>query len=100
MRGLVKEATADSKGTQRDLANSDVFDYDLNDQVIAVKLNVPNPESTPPGNPTIIYDWNGNRGWFTPYGSNDSDVINNLNEYSSRNGNSPVYNFNEHRKNS
>ena len=31
MRGLVKEATADSKGTQRDLANSDVFDYDLND---------------------------------------------------------------------
>jgi len=32
MRGLVKEATADSKWTQRDLANSDVFDYDLSDQ--------------------------------------------------------------------
>jgi len=86
MGALLEEATADSKWTQRDLANSDVFDYDLNDQVIAVKLNVPNPESTPAGNPTIIYDWNGNRSWFTPYGSNDSDVINNLNQYSSRNG--------------
>ena len=52
MGALFKEATADSKWTQRDLANSDVFDYDLNDQVIAVKLNVPNPESTPAGNPT------------------------------------------------
>jgi len=58
MGALLEEATADSKWTQRDLANSDVFDYDLNDQVIAVKLNVPNPESTPAGNPTIIYDWN------------------------------------------
>src|SRR2546425_9907743 len=66
----------------------------------SVKLNVPNPESTPAGNPTIIYDWNGNRSWFTPYGSNDSDVINNLNQYTSRNWNSAVYNFNEHRKNS
>src|SRR5437667_1901111 len=94
MRGLVKEATADSKWKQRDLANSDVFDYDLNDQVIAVKLNVPNPESTPAGNPTIIYDWNGNRSWFTPYGSNASGVINNLNQYSSRNASSAVYNFN------
>ena len=68
--------------------------------MIAVKLNVPNPESTPAGNPTIIYDWNGNRSWFTPYGSNASDVINNLNQYTSRNWNSAVYNFNEHRKNS
>ena len=78
MGALLEEATADSKWTQRDLANSDVFDYDLNDQVIAVKLNVPNPESTLAGNPTIIYDWNGNRSWFTPYRSNASGVINNL----------------------
>jgi hypothetical protein len=90
MRWLVNEATADRKWARRALGNGDVFDYDLNDQATAMKLNVPNAESTPAGTPTIIYDWNGNGSWFTPYGSNN--VTNNLNQYTSRNTINADYN--------
>jgi RHS repeat-associated protein len=63
----------------------EVFDYDLNDQAIAVKLNVLNPDTTAAGNPTIIYDANGNRTWFVPPGWNEQyAVANNLNQYTSR----------------
>jgi len=82
------------KWAQRDLANGDVFGYDFNDQVIAVKLNIPDPTTAPAGAQSIIYDANGNRAWFTPYGSNDQYVINDLNQYTSRNGNSATYNAN------
>jgi RHS repeat-associated protein len=62
----------------------EVFDYDMNDQAIAVKLNVLNPDTTAAGNPTIIYDANGNRLWFTPYENDQYAVANNLNQYISR----------------
>jgi hypothetical protein len=45
MRVLVKEAIAESKWAQRDLVNGNVFGYDFNDQMTAVKLNVPNPDT-------------------------------------------------------
>jgi RHS repeat-associated protein len=72
------------KWTKRDLANGDVFGYDQNDQVIAVKLNVPNPDNTPAGAQTIIYDANGNRSWFTPYYPAEQYFMNDLSQYTSR----------------
>jgi RHS repeat-associated protein len=62
----------------------EVFDYDLGDQVTAVKLNVPNPDTTAAGNPTITYDANGNRKWYAPYYPAEQYSINNLSQYSSR----------------
>ncbi len=41
----------------------DVFSYDYNDQVAAVQLNIANPNTADPGNPSITYDGNGNRIW-------------------------------------
>jgi RHS repeat-associated protein len=63
----------------------DVFSYDLADQAIAVQLNVAHPDSTPVGNQTIFYDPNGNRNWFSPPDHSEQYVINNLNQYTSRN---------------
>jgi RHS repeat-associated protein len=62
----------------------EVFDYDLADQVTAVKLNVPNPDTTAAGAPTITYDANGNRNWYAPYYPAEQYSINNLSQYSSR----------------
>jgi len=75
------------KWAQRDLANGDVFGYDLADQVTAAKLNIANPTTADPGAPTIVYDANGNRTSFHPYGPTDTYYINNnsLNQYNKRN---------------
>jgi YD repeat-containing protein len=63
----------------------DIFDYDLNDQVMAAKINVANPDTTPIGPQTIHYDANGNRLDFSAYGSpTHTYATNNLNQYSSR----------------
>jgi RHS repeat-associated protein len=70
----------------------DVFDYDNNDQVTVVKLNIANPDTTAPGSQTIHYDTNGNRTSFAPYGTTDNYTTNNLNEYTVRNSSSAAYN--------
>jgi hypothetical protein len=57
------------KWTKRDDGNGDVFGYDLADQVAAVKLDIPNPDTTSVGAQTIIYDANGNRTSFSAYGT-------------------------------
>jgi RHS repeat-associated protein len=71
-------------GGSGDALKGDVFGYDLNDQVTAVKLSVSNPDTTPVGNQTVFHDANGNRTTFAPYGQTDVYSINNLNQYSSR----------------
>ncbi len=71
----------------------DVFSYDLADQAIGVQLNVATPQSTPPPPQTILYDSNGNRTSFHPYGPTETYTINNnsLNQYSTRNGTNAAY---------
>src|SRR5712691_12362376 len=73
------DTVGNRKWTKRDGGTGDVFGYDLSDQVTAVKLDIPNPDTTPPGAQTIFYDANGNRTSFAPYGTTDTYVINNLN---------------------
>ncbi len=72
------------KWTKRDGGTGDVFGYDYADQVTAVKLDIPNPDTTSVGSQTIVYDANGNRTSFSPYGTTDYYTINNLNQYTSR----------------
>jgi len=43
---------------------------------------------------TIIYDANGNRTSFSPYGTTDSYTINDLSQYTSRNTINAAYNLN------
>jgi RHS repeat-associated protein len=80
--------------TKREGNVGDVFDYDNNDQVTVVKLNIANPDTTAPGSQTIHYDTNGNRTSFAPYGTTDNYTTNNLNEYTVRNSTSAAYNAN------
>jgi RHS repeat-associated protein len=79
------------KWTKRDAGTGDVFGYDYNDQVTAVKLNIANPDTTAVGLPTITYDANGNRTQFAPYGTTDNYTTNNLNQYSQRNSTTATY---------
>jgi RHS repeat-associated protein len=69
----------------------EVFDYDLNDQVIAMQLNILNPDATPAGAQTISYDANGNRTWFQPPGWNEQYTSDNLSQYTSINNSSLTY---------
>jgi len=69
---------------KRDGGNGDVFDYDQADQVTVAELDVPNPNTTAPGAPTIIYDANGNRNWFEPYGPVEQYSTDEFNRYPSR----------------
>jgi RHS repeat-associated protein len=69
----------------------EVFDYDLNDQVIAMQLNILNPDATPAGAQTISYDANGNRTWFQPPGWNEQYTTDNLSQYTSINNSSLTY---------
>ena len=78
------DSVGNRKWTKRDGGNGDVFGYDLNDQVIAVLLDVPHPDTTPLGDPTIVYDWSGNRSSFAPYGWLETYTVNNLNQYIGR----------------
>jgi RHS repeat-associated protein len=78
------DSVGNRKWTKRDGSNGDVFGYDLNDQVIAVLLDIPNPDRTPSGDPTITYDWSGNRSSFAPYGPLETYTVNNLNQYTGR----------------
>jgi len=71
-----------------------VFSYDYNDEVNAVLLNVPNPDTTPAGPQTIFYDTNGNRTTFQPYQTTDTYTTNYLNQYSQRNATLADYNWN------
>jgi RHS repeat-associated protein len=82
------------KWTKRDGGNGDVFGYDLGDQVTATLLNVSNPDTTSPGSQTISYDANGNRTTFAAYGTTDTYITNNLNQYSARNLSQATYNNN------
>ncbi len=89
------DSVGNRKLTQRDGGNGDVFDYDYADQVTAVKLNIPNPRTTPPGGQTIVYDANGNRTSFAAYGPpTDTYTINNLNQYTQRNATNATYALN------
>ena len=72
----------------------DVFSYDLADQAIGVGLNVTTPQSTPAPARSIFYDANGNRTTFRAYGPTDTYVLNNVNQYTSRNSNNATYNGN------
>jgi RHS repeat-associated protein len=85
------DSVGNRKWTKRDQANGDVFRYDQNDQVIGVQLNIPNPDSAPTPAQTIIYDANGNRTTFRPYGPTETYMINDLNQYTVRNGNPATY---------
>jgi hypothetical protein len=78
-----------------DASIGDVFDYDLADQVTVAKPNVTNPAGTSPGSPTIVYDPNGSRLSFAPYGTTYTYGIDLLNQYTSRTpGSSAAYNAN------
>jgi RHS repeat-associated protein len=68
-----------------------VFDYDLNDQAIAMQLNILNPDTTSAGSQTISYDANGNRTWFQPPGWNEQYTTDNLSQYTSINGSQLTY---------
>jgi YD repeat-containing protein len=83
------------KWSKREDGTGDMFGYDYADQVTAVKLDIPNPDTTSVGPQTILYDANGNRTSFSPYGTTDTYAINNLNQYTSRNTiNNAVYDNN------
>jgi hypothetical protein len=62
---MVNDNVGNRNWIERDGGNGDVFDYDQADQAIVAKLDIANPSGTAPGSPTIIYDANGNREWFT-----------------------------------
>src|SRR6266487_2832321 len=85
------DSVGNREWTKRDGGTGDVFGYDYNDQVTAVKLDIPNPEKTLPGLQTIVYDANGNRTSFSPYGTTDTYTLNNLNEYTARNSTTATY---------
>src|SRR6266496_3587723 len=80
------------KWAKRDGGTGDVFGYDYADQVTAVKLDIPSPEATEPGSQTIVYDANGNRTSFSPYGTTDTYTINDLSQYTSRDTINAAYN--------
>jgi RHS repeat-associated protein len=82
------------KWAKRDGGIGDVFGYDQNDQSISVLLNVANPDTTSPGSQTISYDANGNRTTFAAYGTTDTYITNNLNQYSTRNSSQATYDYN------
>jgi RHS repeat-associated protein len=84
------------KWTKREGNVGDVFGYDLADQVTGVQLNVANPSGVQSIPRTIIYDANGNRTSFSPYGPTDTYTINNnsLNQYNRRNNVNAVYDVN------
>jgi RHS repeat-associated protein len=73
--------------------NGDVFSYDPADQIVGVQLDVPSPQNVQSVPWTIIYDANGNRFNFSPYGPTDTYTINNLNQYSKRNNIDATYDF-------
>jgi RHS repeat-associated protein len=77
--------------TKRDGGSGDIFGYDLNDQVTATKLDIANPDTTPVGPQTIVYDANGNRTTFSAYGPTDTYTTNNLNQYTARNSSNAAY---------
>jgi RHS repeat-associated protein len=85
------DSVSNRKWTKRDGGNGDVFGYDLNDQVTATKLNITNPDTTPVGSQTIVYDANGNRTTFSAYGPTDTYTTNNLNQYTARNSSNAIY---------
>ncbi|MDQ2946121.1 MAG: M91 family zinc metallopeptidase [Acidobacteriota bacterium] len=89
--GYAYDSVSNRLWAKRDGATGDVFGYDVNDQANAVLLNVANPDTTSVGIPTITYDANGNRVTFAAYGATDNYVTNNLNQYSSRNSTTAVY---------
>jgi RHS repeat-associated protein len=74
----------DRKWTKHEDGYGDVFGYDLADQVIAVLLDVSNPDTTPVGDPTITYDGSGNRTMFAAYQWQEMYTVNNLNQYTGR----------------
>jgi RHS repeat-associated protein len=77
---------------ERDGPTGDAFAYDLNDQLIAGKLNIQSPDvSGAAGSQTISYDANGNRVAFGAYGSTDTYTTNNLNQYTQRNLSTATY---------
>src|SRR6266480_4826935 len=80
--------------TKCDGGNGGVVGYYLADQSIAVKLDIPNPDTTSVGPQTIDYDANGNRESFSAYGPTDTYTINELNQYTSRNSTNAGYDWN------
>ena len=88
------DSVGNRKWTKRDGGSGDVFRYDLADQTNAVKLNIANPDTTPTPSPNIVYDANGNRTSFSPYGTTDTYTTNNLNQYTVRNGINAGYDSN------
>ena len=88
------DSVGNRKWTKRDNANGDVFSYDYNDEVNAVLLNIPNPDTTSAGPQTIFYDINGNRTSFSAYGTPGTYTTNYLNQYSQRNSTLADYNWN------
>lgn len=85
------DAVGNRKWTKRNSANGDVFGYDLNDQVTAIKLDIANPDTTSIGSQTINCDANGNRTTFAAYGPTDTYTTNNLNQYTARNLSTATY---------
>ncbi|HJT44657.1 MAG TPA: RHS repeat-associated core domain-containing protein [Chthoniobacterales bacterium] len=85
------DSVGNQKWTKRDGSLGDVFGYDANDQSISALLNVANPDNVSPGSQTINYDANGNRTTFSAYGTNETYITNNLNQYTTRNSVSAGY---------
>lgn len=85
------DSVSNRKWAKRDGGTGDVFGYDMNDQSTSVLLNVSNPDTTSPGSQTIVYDANGNRTTFSPYGTTDTYTTNSLNQYTARNSSNAAY---------
>lgn len=82
-------AVGNQTWVKRDNAKGDVFGYDLNDQIVSALLDHSNPDTTPAGAPTTIYDTNGNRVSRQEYGNPDATYTTNaLDQYTAitRNG--------------
>jgi RHS repeat-associated protein len=78
------------KWVEREGSVGDAFGYDLNDQVMGTRLNIPNPDTTSVSQ-NITYDANGNRVAFAAYGPTDNYTTNNLNQYTQRNSTTATY---------
>ncbi|MBV9008360.1 MAG: RHS repeat protein, partial [Verrucomicrobia bacterium] len=89
--GYQYDSVGNREWVKRDGGTGDVYSYDLSDQVTTTQLNIPNPDTTAPGAQTIVYDANGNRTTFSPYGPTDTYTTNALNQYTVRDSVQAVY---------
>ena len=84
---LFRIGICDVKLHRRDLIRVIISKYVARATIALCPLAVTNAiVTTAAGSATIVYDANGNRTSFAPYGTTDTYTSNNLNQYTQRNG--------------